>query len=120
MEVKIYFKDGTVEAHHLPEIVGETFSDFDKSTGREKSRSSIDRIKDVVERLELRDEGYVLVRKIVYNTAEDFEQLRTSEYCVVPMPAFAHVKYVLVDDEQVWASKASKTAAGQQKLEKNW
>ena len=120
MEIKIYYRNGAVETHRLPELVGETFSDFDKETGRESGRSSLDRIVDVVERLELTDDGYVLSRKAIYNTAEHFERLPVSRYCVVPMPAFANVKYVLGDDEQVWPREDSATYSIPQKLEKAW
>ena len=50
MEVKVYFKDGTVEAHHIPEVAGMTYTIYDKDTGRERGRCGTDLIADVVER----------------------------------------------------------------------
>ena len=120
MEVKVYFKDGTVEAHHVPEVAGTTYSIFDKDTGRERGRCGTDLIADVVGRFELTDDGFVISSRVYTSSVEDFAKVATVRRCVVPMPMFRDAKFVLVDNEQVWPCESDNMRAGEQKLEKNW
>lgn len=120
MEIKVYYKDGAVEAHHIPEVAGTTYSIFDKNTGRERGRCGTDLITDVVERFELTDDGFVLSRRVHTSSVEDIAAIAPVRYCVVPMPMFRDVKFVLVDNEQVWPSEDDNVNNSQKKPEKSW
>lgn len=69
--------------------------------------------------MRFRHRPHLLSRYVVSEDLEGFTPISPLRRCVVPMGYLAHVKRVLVDDEEVWSNEASQHN-GVARLEKDF
>ena len=120
MDIKIVFKDGSIETHRMTDPVGDTFSVYDKSMGTETSWNEIDFVDGIVERVELAPEGIVYRRRAVIAghkaellSDDDGKKLHSfdedkvidtyvAERVVLSTDRMLHAKRLLVDGEEAF------------------
>jgi len=109
MEIKVYFNDGLIESHTIPEYAGKVFCDTDEKRHRDVTTSNADDIADIFERVRANDEGVLFERAINIRSSHDAwvqEGIRyangTKGMYVVPKQRMQDVRRVCVDGEQVW------------------
>ena len=113
MEVQVFFNDGAVETHRVPDLVGKTVSVYNPTSRKEEGWNELDQMADIVE--SFRHEpgtGFFLERHAVHVNSEGrTREVKHKSSLVLPDAALADVRLILVDGEQVWPVQTDEVSA---------
>lgn len=102
LDVKVYYKDGSIEARAIPSRKGVSSSVFYSNEGREVTTSDNDDVPDVAERFYIDADGVHLER----GTLSMIGAPSSKENIIVGARNMNKVKKIVVDGEQVWPEQA--------------
>ena len=113
MEVKIYYGDGDVESHTMPEYCGRSITRTEGADERtDVTTSDLDHVLDVVERLHVsEDDGVVLVRTTRVDDcarfygAADVPKPTTKKILLLSARHMPEVEKVTCDGEAIWPTE---------------
>lgn len=101
MEVQVWFRDGHVETHRIPERVGRSRSVMDETGGIEYSLSDVDEVADIVDRFYPTPEGWVLDRLVVDKDGTAYVANGTSDHVIISNDEIDEVSVAYVDGQEV-------------------
>ena len=101
MEVQVWFRDGHVETHRIPERVGRSRSVIDETGGIEYSLSDVDEVADIIDRFYPTPEGWVLDRLIVDNDGTVYVANGTKDHVIISNDEIDEVSVAYVDGQEI-------------------
>ena len=110
MEARVYYKNGMIEAHRIPDYVGDSSTSVQEGIGS-STCNAIDSVRRVVERWWRDGEGFWLgydvdkpesIRVDAEGNISKGKGLISKQTLVVSESALAYVKVILLDGEQVY------------------
>lgn len=108
MEIKVKFKNGRIENHSIPPLVGTSTSCCVAGGAKEESTSDIDSITDIVEQFSRSPRGFHLERFVVVDGRKTVSANASRGYTVVPAAQLSDVKQILVDGETIYPDHPDK------------
>ncbi len=109
MEARVYYKDGRIESHRIPEYVG-SGSTIEHPGGSE-TRNTIDRVRGIIERFVRNGDGFWLERILdappsLCSEDAGVQKARSTSTLVIAQSELDQVRLILLDGEQVYPEVA--------------